>query len=146
MAVFYKIWDFLQNLKKNAAQNDKSSEDLNNNCTPPHKSLSIKDKEFIEKLHSMMENEISSTDIDIEKIAATMFTSRSRLFYKVKELTGMTPQKYFMEYRLERAEELLREGKYSITEISEMTGFVNASHFSTKFKKKYGIAPSRYNR
>lgn len=31
MAVFYKIWDFLQNL---AAQNDKSSEDLNNNCTP----------------------------------------------------------------------------------------------------------------
>ncbi len=100
----------------------------------------------MEKLHSMMENEISSTDIDIEKIAATMFTSRSRLFYKVKELTGMTPQKYFMEYRLERAEELLREGKYSITEISEMTGFVNASHFSTKFKKKYGIAPSRYNR
>jgi len=65
---------------------------------------------------------------------------------KVKELTGMTPQKYFMEYRLERAEELLREGKYSITEISEMTGFVNASHFSTKFKKKYGTAPSRYNR
>lgn len=35
MAVFYKIWDFLQNLKSNAAQNDKSSKDLNNNCTPP---------------------------------------------------------------------------------------------------------------
>ena len=30
MAVFYKIWDFIQNLKKNAAQIDKSSEDLNN--------------------------------------------------------------------------------------------------------------------
>lgn len=35
MAVFYKIWDFIQNLKKNAAQIDKSSEDLNNNNTPP---------------------------------------------------------------------------------------------------------------
>ena len=34
MAVFYKIWDFIQNLKKNAAQIDKS-EDLNNNSTPP---------------------------------------------------------------------------------------------------------------
>jgi len=98
------------------------------------------------KFETMTEEEIANTELDIAKIAALLFTSRSRLFYKVKALTGMTPQKYIMEYRLERAEALLREGKYSVTEISEMTGFVNASHFSTKFKKKYGIAPSRYNR
>ena len=93
-----------------------------------------------------MERELTNTEIDIETIAAELFTSRSRLFYKVKKITGMPPQRYFMEFRLTRAEELLREGKYSVTEISEMTGFINTSHFSTKFKKRYGTPPSKYHR
>lgn len=93
-----------------------------------------------------MERELTNTEIDIETIAAELFTSRSRLFYKVKKIAGMPPKRYFMEFRLTRAEELLREGKYSVTEISEMTGFINTSHFSTKFKKRYGTPPSKYHR
>lgn len=115
--------------------------------TPPHEIDSDeKDSEFLEMMNSMIEKEISNTDLSIEKISKFLYTSRSRLFYKVKQSTGMTPQQYIMEYRLTKASELLREGNISITEISEMTGFINASHFSTKFKKKFGVPPSRYGK
>ena len=43
-----------------------------------------------------------------------------------------------------KAAELILENKYSIAEISYMTGFPNPKYFSTAFKKFYGVSPSKY--
>jgi AraC-like DNA-binding protein len=45
---------------------------------------------------------------------------------------------------LNRAAEYLKEGKYNVSEIAEMTGFVNLSHFSVSFKKQFNCNPSEY--
>ena len=72
--------------------------------------------------------------------------SRTKFYYKVKGLTGENPSVFFKTYKLNRAAELLKEGKYTISEIADMTGFSTLSHFSTSFKKQFGVSPSEYSK
>jgi hypothetical protein len=64
----------------------------------------------------------------------------------VKGLTGENPSFFFKTYKLNRAAELLVEGKYTVSEIADLTGFSTLSHFSKSFKKQFGITPSEYNK
>ena len=64
--------------------------------------------------------------------------SRTKFYYKVKGLTGENPSVFFKTYKLNRAAKLIKEGKYTISEIADMTGFSTLSHFSTSFKKQFG--------
>ena len=70
--------------------------------------------------------------------------SRTKFFYKVKGLTGMTPTEFFRVYRLNRSVELIKADKYKISSIAEMCGFSSPSHFAVSFKKQFGMLPSEY--
>jgi AraC-like DNA-binding protein len=72
--------------------------------------------------------------------------SRTKLFYKMKALTGETPHAFFTQYKLNRAAEMILEGRYKISAIAELVGFMSASHFTTIFKKEFGCLPSEYSR
>ena len=54
------------------------------------------------------------------------------------------PGVFFKRYKLNRAADLLKEGKHNMSEIAWMTGFNTLSHFSTSFKKQFGVPPSEY--
>lgn len=71
--------------------------------------------------------------------------SRTKFYYKVKGLTGENPSVFFKRYKLNRAAELLKEGRHNMSEIAYMTGFNTLSHFSTSFKKQFGVSPSDYS-
>ena len=60
----------------------------------------------------------------------------------MKSLTGQSPVDFIRTMRINHGMELLRTGKYSITEISEACGFSSATYFGTVFKKHFGKAPS----
>lgn len=115
-------------------------------CPAPKSALSASDEKFMQELRSIMESEIANPDIDINKLTEMMRISRTKLYYKVKSLTGQNPSVFFKTYKLDRAAQLLREGKYSVWEIAEMTGFSTTAHFSTSFKKKFGKTPTEYAR
>ena len=51
---------------------------------------------------------------------------------------------YIRLIRLKRAAQLLKEQKYSITEVAEMTGFSDAKYFREVFKKHFSVSPSQY--
>jgi transcriptional regulator GlxA family with amidase domain len=53
-----------------------------------------------------------------------------------------TPSRYYIQLRLKRARELLRQTNRSLVEISALTGFVSTSHFSKSYRKYYGHSPS----
>ena len=67
-----------------------------------------------------------------------------RFYRKIKQLTGQTPNDFLRIYRLNRSAELIREGQFPLNEIAEMTGFGTHSHFSTCFKKHFGISPRNF--
>ena len=106
--------------------------------------LSAQDKAFMTELYRLMEEELANPDMDINRMTELLHVSRSKLYYKIKGLTGENPSSFFKTYKLNRAAELIREGKYNLSEISLLTGFNTLSHFSTSFKKHFGVAPSEF--
>ena len=108
------------------------------------KSLSPQDKHFMDELYAIMEKEMMNSELDVNQVAQSLGMSRSKFYYKMKGLTGTNPGAFFRTYKLNRAAEYLREGKYNVSEIADLTGFSSLSFFSTSFKKQFGVSPSEF--
>ena len=106
--------------------------------------LSPRDNAFMKELYDLMDKELANQELDINRITEMMRISRTKFYYKVKGLTGENPGVFFKRYKLNRAADLLKEGKHNMSEIAWMTGFNTLSHFSTSFKKQFGVPPSEY--
>lgn len=81
-------------------------------------------------------------DLSIEEIAH--YTGRSLATFKrdFRKISDLTPEKWLIRKRLQRGYELLQGGARKVAEVADEVGFRSASHFSTAFKKEYGIAPT----
>lgn len=106
--------------------------------------LSKQDRHFMEELYKLMEEELANPELDVTRITKLLLISRTKLYYKIKGLTGETPSNFFRTYKLNRAAELLKSGKYTVSEIADKCGFSTQSHFSVVFKKQFGVTPSEY--
>lgn len=106
--------------------------------------LSLQDKAFLAELYRVMEESLADIELDINFFANTLHISRTKLYYKVKGLTGESPAAFFKNFKLNKAAEMITSGKYNVSEISDKTGFASLSHFSTSFKKHFGMTPSEY--
>ena len=106
--------------------------------------LSEQDKHLMEELYKLMEEELSNSELDVTRITKMLYISRTKLYYKIKGLTGETPSNFFRTYKLNRAAELLKSGKYTVSEIADKCGFSTQSHFSVVFKKQFGVTPTEY--
>lgn len=106
--------------------------------------LSPQDKKFMSELYALMESELSNPELDVAHMTERFSISRTKFYYKVKGLTGENPSVFFKTYKLNRAAELLKEGTHTMSEIADLTGFSTPSHFSTSFKKHFGVVPSEY--
>ena len=106
--------------------------------------LSPQDSAFMNELYQLMENELSNSELDVSRMTELLHISRTKFYYKVKGLTGENPSVFFKRYKLNRAAQLLMERRYNVSEIADMTGFSTLSHFSTSFKKQFGVSPSEY--
>lgn len=102
------------------------------------------DKVFLEKLKKYLNDNISDPDLNVNTLGNEMCMSRTNFYRKVKALTGLTPNDLLQNYRLNRAVEYIKSHNYTMNEISEMVGFKTQSHFSTSFKKFFGMSPSEY--
>ncbi len=107
--------------------------------TPP-----ARDEMFMNELYRLMDRELANSEFGVQQMAEMMHVSRTKLYYKVKDLAGENPSVLLKRYRLKRAFELLSEGKFNISETADMTGFSTLSHFSISFKKEFGVNPSEY--
>jgi len=102
------------------------------------------DRQFLDKLYAYIEENLDNCEFNVNLLGREMGFSRTNLYRKIKALTGVTPIDLLRVCRLNRAAELLLTRKYSILEISEMTGFGTQSHFSSLFKRHFGVSPRDY--
>lgn len=108
------------------------------------KKMSVKDREFMDKVYENLESSFAEGEMDIDYFSNRVGVSRSKFFYKIKALTGQTPNEFFTTYKLNRAAKLIIKDKYKLATIAEMVGFSSPSHFSVVFKKQFGVLPSQY--
>jgi AraC family transcriptional regulator len=83
-------------------------------------------------------------DLSLAEIAAASDLSQYHFSRAFRASTGLTPQQYLMQQRVERAKELLANDNLPIIEISLRTGFKNQSHFTTLFRKFTKFTPKTW--
>jgi len=102
------------------------------------------DEALMERIMNVVNANISNSDFNIEQLAKEVGLSRTHLFRKLKELTGISASEFIRNIRFKQASLLLKEKRMNISQIAYAVGFSNQTHFSTSFKKFYGVSPSEY--
>lgn len=102
------------------------------------------DKRFREQVEVLVGQHLTDQNFSIDQLAAMMSMGRTKFYGKMKELYGMSPNKYLMKRRMDKAAELLLEGKYTVSEVSYRVGIPDSSYFNKCFKAAFGTVPSKY--
>jgi transcriptional regulator GlxA family with amidase domain len=79
--------------------------------------------------------------LSTDEIAQLAGVSRRQLERLFKQYLGSLPSRYYLELRLQRARQLLRDTNHSIVQVGLMCGFSSGSHFSTAFGALFGNTP-----
>lgn len=107
-------------------------------------SLSPQDVAFLGSLFSKLEEHWQDPEFDITDYCQVMAMSKSQLYRKTILLTGLSPNILLKDFRLDKARELMKKQRYSISQITFESGFTSPSYFTKCFKKKYGLLPMAY--
>ncbi|SDX29249.1 Signal transduction histidine kinase [Lutibacter oricola] len=113
---------------------------------PNEVTVTSTDEKFLQKAIDIVEKHMMNSEFSVELLVKEMSLSRSNLYLKIKELTGLSSSEFIRNIRLKRAVQLLEKSDLSVKEIMYMTGFNTASYFSKCFKKQFGVIPSKYVR
>ena len=99
------------------------------------------DQEFILNVLNYINKNISDNNLNVENLADELLLSRSKLYRKIKALTGLTANEFIRNVRLEKSKEILENSEFSISEICYKVGFSSPSYFTKCFKLQYGVLP-----
>ena len=108
--------------------------------------MSPLDKSFIDKIVSVIEQNLTDSGFDIDRLAESANMSRSAFYRKIKVITGMSPVEFLRSTKLKKAYELLKQGELNISQVAYASGFSNPKYFSTCFKEQFGMSPSEVSR
>jgi len=133
-----------QLLKKNQSLKDYYKSSLSSYELTEGKLLHKDDKEFIDRMLKIIDENITNTDISTQFIASTMGVSIRNLYRRLEGIINQTPTNIIKDYRLLIAERLLTTSKLSIDEIIYKSGFNNRGTFFKCFSTKYGCTPKIY--
>ena len=113
---------------------------------PENMALNPMDEDLLKRAMEIMEKHMDDTDFTTDEFAREMLMSRSNLHLKMKALTGESTNDFIRKMRFNKACKLLKENKYTVSEISAMVGFSTPSYFTTSFKKYFGCLPTEYDK
>lgn len=95
---------------------------------------------------SYMKEHLKDSYIDFKPVAQKFDISYDLLRHKFKKIYNLSPLQYYHLLKMNYIKSLIRENKYSLGEISQMTGFTEFNYFSRFFKKNAGITLTEYKR
>lgn len=108
--------------------------------------LTDADESFLARVGKIINDNIAGDSLDVGFIAGEMCMSHSTLYRKIKTITGLSVAQLIRKYRARRAAELLRTGKYTVSEISMMVGMGSMGNFRQCFRDEFNMTPSDYLR
>jgi signal transduction histidine kinase/AraC-like DNA-binding protein/ligand-binding sensor domain-containing protein/CheY-like chemotaxis protein len=109
-------------------------------------SISSLDDELIARVVKTIDENLGEAEFDVESLVSKIGMSRTLLYRKVNNFTGMGVKELILDLRLKRAKQLLEESSYSISEIAYESGFNDPKYFSVCFKKHFGVSPSEFKK
>ncbi len=110
----------------------------------PEEVISEKDEKLMREITIAIEENLIDSDFNVTRLQETVGIGQKLLYRKIKQIAGVTPVEYIRNIRMEKAARLLREGKFSISEVMYMVGFTKSGYFSKCFQEAFGMTPSAY--
>lgn len=106
------------------------------------------DEKVLEQAKEIVEKNIDNSEFDVQEFAQAMGIGRTRLYTKIKGVTGQTPNEFILSTRLKKAAELLLNGdeELNVSEIAYSVGFSTPRYFSRCFRQHFGVSPSKYGK
>lgn len=102
------------------------------------------DEQLMARIMKAVNAHLADPDFNVEALTREVGISRAQLHRKLKEITGVSTADFIRNLRLQRAAELLAEGKVGVTQVAYDVGFGSQSHFSTVFRRHFGVSPRDY--
>jgi len=100
-------------------------------------------KQLLDKIKATVEKNISDEEFKIAELASSVGYSQRQLTRILKKYTGMSPVKFILEIRLQKAYFLLQnKAHFTLSEVRYDVGITSSSYFNKKFKERFGINPS----
>ena len=103
--------------------------------------ISALDEKFIQKMRSLIEQNIGNSDYGVEQMGDDIGMSRAQLYRKCKALTNYSPVELIRNTRLKRAQQLLAQGDETIAQVAYAVGFTAPSYFTKCYKEYFGENP-----
>lgn len=105
------------------------------------------DQELLNKATQIVTKYIDDSEFDVSVFASEMALGRSKLYLKIKGITGMTPNDFILNIRLKTAATMLtNETELNISDITYRLGFSTPRYFSKCFKELFGMSPLHYRK
>ena len=117
---------------------------LQDTDTPEMAADASPDPEFKARLDAAIRQHLSDSDLDVQFLTEQLGMSRTILYGKVKQVTGLGVKDYINRVRIERSVDLLLHTDKNINEIAYEVGFAYPRYFSTSFKNLKGVTPTRF--
>jgi len=99
---------------------------------------------FLKKLYDLLDANLDNSELDVSYIASELSMSKSKLYAKLKSITGKSLVEIILNYRLRKAARLMIEKDLSISEIIMYVGIESQSYFTRMFKKEFGETPAAF--
>lgn len=110
--------------------------------TEPVTSLPVHDQEFLDRILSVIDEELSNPDLSVDALAQAAFLSQSQLNRKLNALVGTPANQLIRIRRMQKAKALLLEGNRRVNEVAWEVGIPNLAYFSKLFRDTHGQSPS----
>lgn len=99
---------------------------------------------LLQKVFLYIEEHMSDSDLKIDHICQSVGLSRAQLYRKMNALTGMSMADMIKEFRLKRAQQLLKDQKLMVSEVGYLVGYSDPEYFRKSFKAMFGYSPSEF--
>lgn len=105
---------------------------------------SEKDKDFMNKLLELIEANIHDPDLDVDFLCSNLYTSRTKLYQKIKGISDQSVGEFIRTIRLKKAIQIMTHEDVALNEVADRIGLQSSSYFSRAFKKEFGKSPSQF--
>jgi signal transduction histidine kinase/ligand-binding sensor domain-containing protein/DNA-binding response OmpR family regulator len=115
------------------------------NINPQYK-ISPGNFNFSKQLFNAVLDNLGDPGLNVRMLAKKFNLSHSTLYRKIQSVTGISPNEFIRNVRLEEAAKLIENTDLNIAEIMVLVGFSDQSYFTKCFKRKFNTTPKEYIR
>jgi AraC-like DNA-binding protein len=113
--------------------------------TPEKVEMMSYDEKLLSDITRIIEDNMPEQTLNVEFLSDKANVSQKQLYRKIRLLTGVPPVEYIRQIRMKKAAMLLRQKRFTISEVMYMVGFSSSSYFSKCFQNHFGISPKQFS-